>query len=301
MHKSDSTAEAFGSSCSGFRVHYIYSECLLNQVKTFCGRGVYIYTSSGHVFSQSHAPSFCLFMSLCFHPEKKKKKKFSQKRRKELHIRRGKSKARELTDSLSPFFTRGPCPSRFGGQFCIISKGLFSSAQLRVGCALLIHWDAVEQTPRRHLLSALHIQLEAEQTGAKTCRQWYHYSETSEKRQWVSGGILTRHILVAQFLFAHEMTFYITTESAHGSSHPYSVHNAMVFTHSHDAKLMFLVVFFLFACTSIPLLEESPWFHHFFGMKLFSNNLFPRHQSFNLFVYIIIIILLFWGSMKTCK
>lgn len=47
----------------------------LIQFNHFCSWSIYIYISWSHVFSHSHAPSFCLFMSLCFNPERESEEK----------------------------------------------------------------------------------------------------------------------------------------------------------------------------------------------------------------------------------
>ena len=128
----------------------ILHHCCHFQQLFFSGRSCHIQTSSSHVFTQSHAPSFSLLISLCSICGRKKM----------------------LTLIHFPLVS----PSQWGGHCYNISIELSSSAQLRVGCSPLTLWDAAEQTPLHHLYS--HKQLEAELIGTTVVSSLDHCVKT---------------------------------------------------------------------------------------------------------------------------
>lgn len=204
-------------------------------------------------------------------------------------------------DRFSPSPPSKLRPSKFGGQCCIISKGLSSSTQLCVGCALPILGDAVERTPPHHLLSALHIQLEAEQTGAKLLPSDIIILQTWEKHQWISVAFDSPYIVSAVFyyLFIYfvctaDDKFYSTIWSTHRSSHPYSAQNVMFTPQSRcktDTKTyrscLFLVfklllsslpLLFFFLCKNSKSLSSLSGRLILLGIELFSYCTFLIHQ-----------------------
>lgn len=153
-----------------------------------------------------------LFIHKFMHPPREENKVFPE----EVHTNKGISDVYSVpTLHPSLFFFTSPSPPgcvrpNLGGQRCIISRGLSSSAQLCVGCAPSMLRDAVEQTPLHHLSSAPHIQLEAEQASAKNLQLvislWKKIIITFPKKALVSQrGIWLDIYRLWGFLFAHQI------------------------------------------------------------------------------------------------